>query len=148
MACRQGKEHTRTQLLALIRQVLQEHTQAGTPLFPLNQATALLHDFVCNSGSFTEVKPEVYQVETVIWLQHLAGAALADQPTSTALGLTDHHVFDFLDKKAWDPDWEPVLKSWVSQAQDPLPLLKRLAKPKLDDIFRHRLGVAGRRYKQ
>ena len=144
LACRQGQRQTRAQLLALIHQVLHEHQQAGRPLFPLSQATALLHDFTRNSGLLTEVEPEVYECETVIWLQHLTGAALADVQTCGALQLHEPQVLDFLDKKAWDPEWEPVLKSWVGNTDNPLPLFDCLMKEEHDDLARHRLGVAGR----
>ena len=144
LACRQGQRQTRAQLLALIHQVLHEHQQAGRLLFPLSQATALLHDFTRNSGVLTEVEPEVYECETVIWLHHLTGAALANEQTLTALRLTAKHVLDFLDKKAWDPEWEPVLKSWVGHRENPFPLFTRLMDQQHDDLARHRLGVAGR----
>lgn len=144
LACRQGQRHTRAQLLALIQQILNEHKTHDAPLFPLAQASALLNDFTSNSALITEVEPDVYEFETVIWLQHLTGTALANQNTIAALKLTDTQVLDFLDKKAWDPEWEPVLRSWVGTAHDPLPILERLADATHDDLARHRLGTAGR----
>jgi HEAT repeat protein len=146
LACRQNQRHTRTHMLALIRQVLQEQKKHGQPLFPLSQAPVLLNDFVHNSGLLRRVgfDPEYYEFETVIWLQHLTGCGLAKDGITTALGLTNEPVLEFLDKKAWDPEWEPVLKSWVGTAPSPFPFLQRLTNKDHDDLARHRLGTAGR----
>ena len=144
LACRQGQRHKRAQLLALIQQVLREHTTHGTPLFPLAQATALLNDLTRNSAILTEVEPEVYEFEAVIWLQHLTGTALAEEKITAPLRLTRKKVLDFLDKKAWDPEWEPVLKSWVGTTTSPLLLLEGFAAKERDDLARHRLGTTGR----
>jgi len=144
LVCRQGQRHTRAQLLALIQQVLREHATHHTPLFPLAQATALLNDLTRNSGLLTEVEPDLYEFETVIWLQHLTGTALANSKIIPTLKLTNTQVLDFLDKKAWDPEWEPVLKSWVGTTTNPFPLFTRLIDKSQDDLARHRLGTAGR----
>ena len=144
VACRQGQRHTRAQLLALIRQVLHEWVTHDSLLFPLSQASALLNDLTRNSGLLTEVEPEVYEFETVIWAQFLTGCALAHPQTCRTLGHTEAQVFDLLDKKAWDPEWEPVLKSWVGNTGNPLPFLDGLSAVQKDDLARHRLGVAGR----
>ena len=145
LACRQGAQ-TRAQILALLGQVLQEHAQAGTPLFPPTQASSLLTDFVQHSGLLTRVglEAERYQVESVIWLHHMAGSALANRQIVQALNLTEAQVVEFLDKKAWDPEWEPVLTSWMGQADNPFPLFERLIDKTQDDLARHRLGAAGR----
>ena len=146
LACRKGDSQTRVQLLSLIEQVLQEHAQAGTPLFPLTQATVLLNDYIRNSSLLTRVgfDPEQFQVESVVWLYYLVGSGLANRQIVQALNWTEAQVLEFLDKKAWDPEWEPVLKSWVGQADNPFPLFERLIDKTQDDLARHRLGTAGR----
>ncbi len=159
LTCRQGQLHTRAQLLALIRQVLTEHTCHHTPAFSLSQASTLLNDLVHNSGLLTRVESEGYipqgsshhdftteryHFESAVWTQLLTGTALADTETVASLNLTDTQVVEFLDKKGWDPEWEPVLRSWVAQADNPFPLFERLIDKAQDDLARHRLGTAGR----
>ena len=145
LACRQGDPLTRPHLQALVEQVLQEQAVAGLPLFSLTHARALLNEFIQNSGLFTRVgfDPDRYQVE-VVWLHHLAGSALANQQIVQALNLTEAQVVEFLDKKAWNPELESVLKSWVGQTDNPFPLFERLIDKTKDDLARHRLGTAGR----
>lgn len=87
-------------------------------------------------------RTEVYELETAIWLQFLTGCALADRVTTAALGLTDQKVLDFLDKKAWDPEWESVLLPVMAKIKDPMPFMARLADPKADDEFLHRRALA------
>src|SRR5262249_32234443 len=50
----------------------------------------------------------------------------------------------FVDKKAWDPDWEQVLLFLAGMLDDPGPLLDVLAERGQDDFFRHRLALAAR----
>ncbi|HMS82562.1 MAG TPA: HEAT repeat domain-containing protein [Nitrospira sp.] len=146
LACRKGRLHTRAQLLALIQQVLTEHAGHHRPLFSLSQASPLLNDLLHNSGLLTRVgmDPERYAIESAIWASLLTGTALADRQTRTSLDLTEGQVLEFLDKKAWDPEWEPVLKAWVGQTDNPFPLFERLTDKTQDDLARHRLGTAGR----
>ncbi|MBN1675668.1 MAG: HEAT repeat domain-containing protein [Kiritimatiellae bacterium] len=55
----------------------------------------------------------------------------------------------FVDKKAWDPDWEQVMAFLVGQLEDSSPLLEMLSDPTPtptnptgDDFVRHRLALA------
>ncbi len=159
LACRQGQAHTRAHLLALIQQVLREQATHHTPRFSLSQASALLDDLVHNSGLLTRVEsegyvpqesghsdftPERYAIESAIWMQLLTGTALADTQTVASLGLTEAQVLEFLDKKAWDPEWEPVLRSWVAQAENRFLLFERLIDKTQDDLARHRRETAVR----
>ncbi len=58
-------------------------------------------------------------------------------------------VLEFVDRKAWHPDWEQVITFLAGRLADPAPLLRILGDPKPtptntngDDHFRHRLGLA------
>ncbi|HMS82564.1 MAG TPA: HEAT repeat domain-containing protein [Nitrospira sp.] len=159
LACRQGQTHTRTQLLTLIQQVLREQASHHTPRFSLSHTSALLDDLVHNSGLLTRVEsegyvpqksghydftPARYAIESAIWTHLLTGTALADTETVTSLNLTDKQVLEFLDKKAWDLEWEPVLRSWVAQAENRFLLFERLIDKTQDDLARHRLETAAR----
>jgi predicted NACHT family NTPase len=49
---------------------------------------------------------------------------------------------EFVDRKAWLPDWQEVIVLLAGNLKAPVPLLELLADEKKDDIFRHRLALA------
>ena len=55
-----------------------------------------------------------------------------------------------VDAKAWDPNWQEVIAMLAGRLSNPAPLLEMLSNPEPtptnphgDDVFRHRLGLAG-----
>ena len=71
--------------------------------------------------------------------EYLTASALADRAT-------EGRLWEFVDAKAWDPDWEQVvlfLAGRQSRSPDALQrLLQLLTNEAKDDVFRHRLAVA------
>src|SRR5262249_34761035 len=64
-------------------------------------------------------------------------------------GITDE-TWAFIDRKAWDPDWELVLLFFAGKVRSPERLLALLSEPAPtatnpwgDDVFGHRLALAG-----
>jgi hypothetical protein len=48
----------------------------------------------------------------------------------------------FLDRKAWLPNWQEVIVLLAGNLKDPVPLLELLADESKDDLFHHRLALA------
>jgi HEAT repeat protein len=71
-------------------------------------------------------------------LEFLAGAELAEKLKSDR----DGEWWDFVDRMAWDPDWEGVLLFAAGQLGERANELARRLLQGKDDIFRHRLALA------
>jgi HEAT repeat protein len=52
-------------------------------------------------------------------------------------------VRELLDRKSWHPAWQEVIVMLAEMLPDPSPLLVQLSDEKHDDLFRHRLSLAG-----
>jgi hypothetical protein len=49
---------------------------------------------------------------------------------------------EFVDRKAWLPEWQEVIVLLAGNLKDPVPLLELLTDEAKDDMFRHRLALA------
>jgi HEAT repeat protein len=58
-------------------------------------------------------------------------------------GAPSLEAVDLVDRKAWDPAWEQVILFLAGKLAEPRPLLELLSNETRDDVFRHRLGLAG-----
>jgi HEAT repeat protein len=129
------------------------------PRYPSLEPAArpqLLED-LCVAGILTPAGPD--RPDTPLAFTHrsfghyLAACALADRIESAPDGAgaspgTDD-VWGFLDRKAWDPAWEPIICCLAGRLADPGPLLDLLSSssatstnPNGDDCFGHRLSLA------
>jgi HEAT repeat protein len=140
-------------------QVLRDYRQrppvpgAGAGLSEMEKA-ALLREELCRDRLLVPLPAQdgfVFPHRS--FPEYLAAAFLAerigDRDWSTvlvqvpgAIGL--ENVRDLVDRKAWLPAWEEIVLFLAGQLREPAPLLELLADGSRDDLFRHRLGLAGR----
>ncbi len=67
--------------------------------------------------------------------EYFVARSLADEPWESLRARVDCWV--------WDPAWHEVLVLLTGRLPDPLPMLVHLADEAHDDVFRHRLAMAG-----
>ena len=145
----------RRQLLFSEEDVLDALTRAakaeGYGEAPAPWADALLQDLTQNSGILRGSPDGGYFFLHLTLQEFLAACALARavkrgpgwEGAVEAAG-REVSVAHLVDRKAWDPAWQEVIILLAGRLQDPTPLLTLLADEKKDDLFRHRLALAGR----
>lgn len=118
-------------------------------------AHSLLRDLTHNSGLLRGRSDRGYFFLHPTFQEFLSASALArilkagGWNSEITFAGTPMTVRELVDRKAWDPGWQEVLKMLAGQLEDPTPLLAMLSNPqrtstnpKGDDIFRHRLTLA------
>ncbi|MFQ5813033.1 MAG: NACHT domain-containing protein [Anaerolineae bacterium] len=110
--------------------------------FGRTDLNTVLEDIVGNSGLLQQLSDGSYAFLHLSFQEYSAAGAIAAWETTRPSPLAPDDVWAFVDRKAWDPDWEPFILFLAGQLPDPIPLLELLADAKKDDYFRHRLALA------
>lgn len=102
----------------------------------------VLEDIVSNSGLLQQLGDGRYTFLHLSFQEYFAASAIASPEVLRAVSISPETVWTFVDKKAWDPDWQPFILFLAGKLPDPTPLLNLLTDKKQDDFFRHRLALA------
>ncbi|MEN8131925.1 MAG: HEAT repeat domain-containing protein, partial [Pseudomonadota bacterium] len=116
--------------------------------YPASLADPIREDLIQNSGLLRGTPEHGFFFLYLTLQEFLAAGALARlvnergmQEELTVAGIT-RTIYEWVDRKAWDPRWQEVIVLLTGQLKDPAPLLELLADEKKDDYFRHRLALA------
>jgi hypothetical protein len=123
----------------------QQITEGGLHPSALAYAPTLLRDELCDCGilvgaGLARNGETQFSFLHRTFLEYLTACALEQQAKQKGWSATA----EFVDKKAWLPEWQEVVILLAGQLEDPIPLLELLSNPGCDDLFRHRLCLAAR----
>jgi HEAT repeat protein len=118
------------------------------PGHPLHQLATTLQEEICNDGILVPCGgTDALTFLHLTFEEYLTARALArrlesplQQPGEN--GRITHPLWQFVDKKAWLPEWQETLVLLAGMLHDPGPLLELLIDQTKDDYFRHRLALA------
>ena len=129
----------------VLKQALREEGYGEAPAL---WANALRTDLLHNSGILRGDAEQGFFFFHLTVQEFLTAAVIAKRineagwETDLELSGKKVSVRQFVNRKAWDPQWQEVIVLLAGQLQNPLPLLTLLADGKKDDVFSHRLALA------